>query len=67
MASGFCVGWNDARGFGFVRPDQGGADVFVHRRDIANAITLQQGTRVSFEIIMDERRGKPRADGVRVL
>jgi cold shock protein len=67
MASGSCVGWKEDRGFGFIRPDHGGADVFVHSRDIANADVLKQGQRVSFEVVNDDRRGKPRADKVRVL
>jgi CspA family cold shock protein len=67
MAFGVVVGFKDDRGFGFIRPDDGGGDVFVHARDIANADKLNQGQRVSFEIIMDEKRGKQRADRVRVI
>ncbi len=67
MTTGVCVGWNEERGYGFLRPDIGGADVFVHRRDIKNAMMLSQGVRVSFEVIEDDRRGKPRAVGARVL
>ena len=67
MASGFCVGWVEGRGFGFVRLDHGGADIFVHASDIANADVLTQGQRVSFEVVTDDRRGKPRADRVRVI
>ena len=67
MAQGVVVGFKDDRGFGFIRPDGGGGDVFVHAGDIANADKLNQGQRVSFEIIMDEKRGKSRADRVRVI
>jgi CspA family cold shock protein len=67
MASGVCTGWKEERGFGFIRPDEGGADVFVHRRNIANSLMLRQGQRVTFEIVDDARSGKPRADRVRVL
>jgi CspA family cold shock protein len=67
MASGIVVGFNDDRGFGFIRPSGGGADIFVHARDIANADKLNQGQRVSFEIVTDEKRGKLRADRVRVI
>jgi CspA family cold shock protein len=67
MAQGVVVGFKDDRGFGFIRPDDGGGDVFVHVRDIANADKLNRGQRVSFEIVADDRRGKPRADRVRVI
>jgi CspA family cold shock protein len=67
MAQGVVTGFKDDRGFGFIRPDAGGGDIFVHARHIANADKLKQGQRVSFEIVTDETRGKPRADHVRVL
>jgi cold shock CspA family protein len=67
MASGLCVGWKDGHGFGFLRPDGGGPDVFVLARDIVNADVLKQGQRVMFETVMDEKRGKQRADRVRVI
>ena len=61
------VGFKDDRDFGFIRPDDGGSDLFVHARNIANADKLNQGQRVSFEVVTDDRRGKPRADRVRVI
>jgi CspA family cold shock protein len=64
---GVVVGWNENRGFGFVRPAEGGADVFVHRRDITNAVMLSQGMNVIFDVVMEEPRGKPRAIQVRVI
>jgi CspA family cold shock protein len=68
MAQGIVTGFKDDRGFGFIRPDGGGTgDIFVHARDIANAGKLSQGQRVSFEIVTDEKRGKLRADRVRVI
>lgn len=67
MAQGVVVGFKDEQGYGFIRPDDGGGDVFVHARNIANADKLNQGQRVSFELVTDDRRGKPRADKVRVL
>jgi CspA family cold shock protein len=54
-------------GFGFIIPDDGGADVFVHANHLVNAEFLRKDQRVSFEIVNDERRGKPRADQVRAL
>jgi len=67
MAHGVVVGFKDDRGFGFIRPDDGGGDIFVHARNIANADKLNHGQRVSFEIVTDEKRGKLRADRVRVI
>jgi CspA family cold shock protein len=67
MAEGRAIFFDEARGFGFIRPDEGGADVFVHTRHMTNSNTLRADQRVSFEIVHDEQRGKPRADNVRVL
>lgn len=52
MASGTVKWFNDAKGFGFIEPDGGGADVFAHFSAIAmdGFKTLKQGSRVSFEV-----------------
>lgn len=42
--------WNDDRGFGFVQPAQGGADIFVHATAFARGRRPQVGDRVSFEV-----------------
>jgi cold shock protein len=67
MAIGVCVSWKEAQGYGFIKPDSGGADLFVHRRDLSVALCLAEFQRVAFEIATDDRTGKPRADKVRVL
>jgi CspA family cold shock protein len=59
--------FDPGRGFGFIIRDDGGPDVFVHANHIVNADLLKRDQRVSFEIVMDDRRGKPRADKVRVI
>ena len=56
--------YNDDRGFA---PDGGGADLFVHANDLVNADQLRTDQRVSFEIVNDDRRNKPKANQVRVL
>ncbi|GAK87569.1 cold shock protein CspA [Vibrio ponticus] len=62
------VKWfNETKGFGFITPDNGGADVFVHFRAITSDgfKTLAEGQKVSFDI---EQGGKgPQAANVTVL
>lgn len=58
--------FNEDKGFGFIKRDDGKEDIFVHVSDIAGEQVLQRGTEVSFEI-GDGRKGKgPRAIAVRL-
>jgi cold shock protein len=52
MATGIVKWFNDAKGFGFITPDEGGADVFIHFSAITmdGYKTLKQGSRVSFDL-----------------
>lgn len=63
------VKWFDARkGFGFIQPETGGPDVFVHISAVERAglNSLNEGQKVSFEVVADRRTGKSSADGLRV-
>lgn len=59
--------FKEDKGFGFIRPDDGGADVFVHHSaiDMEGFRTLNRGDRVEFELEDDPRGKGPRAAGVR--
>ncbi|MES3001801.1 MAG: cold-shock protein [Pseudomonadota bacterium] len=52
MAAGTVKWFNDAKGFGFIEPDGGGADVFAHFSaiEMEGFKTLKQGSRVTFEL-----------------
>lgn len=54
MATGKVKWFNDAKGFGFITPDNGGADVFAHFSQINSQgfKTLQEGQNVRFELSM---------------
>ena len=60
MASGIVKWFNGTKGFGFIQPDDGGADVFVHISAVERAGmgTLNEGQRVNFELERDQRSGK---------
>jgi CspA family cold shock protein len=62
------VKWfNATKGFGFIQPDDGGNDVFVHISAVERAGlgTLNEGQKISYEIVADRRSGKSSADNLR--
>jgi CspA family cold shock protein len=62
------VKWFDSRkGFGFIQPEAGGKDVFVHISAVERAglRTLNEGQQVSFEVVADGRTGKSAAENLR--
>jgi len=61
MPSGTVKKWFDEKGFGFLAPDDGGEDVFVHRNSLVDVECLEQGDKVSFQTEFDDRKGKYRA------
>ena len=60
MATGTVKWFNGTKGFGFIQPDDGGADVFVHISAVERAgmRSLDEGQKVSFELERDQRSGK---------
>jgi CspA family cold shock protein len=63
MATGTVKWFNATKGYGFIQPDAGGADVFVHISAVERAgmSTLTDGQKISFEIEQDRRTGKSAA------
>jgi cold shock protein len=60
MTVGTVKWFNPDKGFGFIQPDNGGPDVFVHISAVERAgfNTLKEGQKVSFELEKDQRSGK---------
>ena len=66
MATGTVKFFNTERGYGFIKPDNGGTDVFVHISGLADAsVSLAEGMRVMFEEGADRKTGKMKAANVR--
>jgi CspA family cold shock protein len=64
------VKWfNSDKGYGFIAPDNGGPDVFVHVSAVQRSGLggLNDGQKISYEITQDRRSGKSSADDLRVL
>lgn len=57
MATGTVKWFNDAKGFGFISPDEKGADLFVHHSEIqvSGFRSLKEGQRVSFEPVRGQK------------
>jgi CspA family cold shock protein len=61
------VKWfNASKGYGFLTSDEGGEDIFVHFSEInvEGFKTLKDGTKVTFEVVREEKNGKLRATNV---
>ena len=59
--------FNTQKGFGFIQPDDGSKDVFVHITAVERAgmRSLMEGQKISYEIVADRRSGKSSADNLR--
>jgi cold shock protein len=67
MSIGTVKWFNMQKGFGFIQPDGGGKDVFVHISAVERAglSSLNEGQKVSFDLVADRRTGKSSADNLR--
>jgi cold shock protein len=69
MATGTVKWFNTQKGFGFIQPEDGSKDVFVHISAVERAgmRSLDEGQRISFDLVADRRTGKSAADNLRTV
>ena len=65
MLEGTVKRWIDGRGYGFIEPDEGGDDIFVHNTDLDGTYVLMQGQKVEFDVETTPKG--PRARNVKVI
>ena len=67
MATGTVKWFNATKGFGFIQPDDGSTDVFVHISAVERAGMrgLNDGQKISYDLVQDRRSGKMSADNLR--
>ena len=69
MATGTVKFFNTTKGFGFIQPDDGSTDVFVHATAVERAgmHSLEEGQKISFDVVKDKRSGKNAADNLQAV
>lgn len=69
MNKGTVKWFNSQKGFGFIQPDDGSKDVFVHISAVERAgmSNLNEGQKISFDLVADRRTGKSSADNLRAV
>lgn len=69
MTTGTVKWFNSQKGFGFIAPDEGGNDVFVHISAVERAglHSLQDGQKIGYELVNDRRTGRASADNLQAV
>jgi CspA family cold shock protein len=67
MNTGTVKWFNSSKGFGFIQPDDGSTDVFVHISAVERAGmgSLSDGQKITYDVVRDKRSGKNSADNLR--
>ncbi|MET3858690.1 cold-shock protein [Rhizobium sp. OAE497] len=66
MTTGTVKWFNSTKGFGFIQPDNGSTDVFVHASAVERAgmQSLSDGQKISYEVVQDRKSGKSSAESL---
>ena len=69
MATGTVKWFNAQKGFGFIAPDGGGTDAFVHISAVERSglNDLREGQKISYELVADRKSGKMSADHLKLV
>ncbi|WP_041795739.1 cold-shock protein [Pararhodospirillum photometricum] len=69
MSIGTVKWFNNTKGYGFIQPEDGSTDVFVHISAVQRSGLgdLQEGQKLSFDTVRDPRRGKTSAENLRAI
>jgi CspA family cold shock protein len=69
MTTGTVKWFNISKGFGFIQPDNGGSDAFVHISAVERAgmSMLNEGQKLEFELVADRKSGKMSADNLKAV
>ena len=69
MATGTVKWFNSTKGFGFIQPDNGGSDAFVHISAVERAgmRDLREGQKITYELVADRKSGTMSADNLKAI